>query len=317
MSRILVTGALGQIGSELTAMLRAQHGVDAVVASDLREPTAGPALDGPFALLDVTDDKRLDEIVVEHDVGHIVHLAALLSATGERNPSLAWKINVGGLFGVLEVARARGCAVFTPSSIAAFGPGTPRDGTPQDTVQRPNTMYGVTKVTGELLCDYYWHRYGVDTRGVRFPGLISYKTPPGGGTTDYAVEIFEHAVRDGSYTCFLSGDTRLDMMYMPDALAGVAQLMAADAANLKHRNAFNISAMSFTPDELGAEIRRHIPSFELRFDVDPVRQRIADSWPDRLDDSAAREEWGWDPKYDLPAMVADMIEKTEAKLRAR
>lgn len=317
MSRILVTGALGQIGTELTAVLRATHGVDAVVATDLREPTEGPATDGTFAQLDATDAARLATLVREYDVGHIVHLAALLSATGEQRPALAWRINVGGLFGVLEVAREHGCAVFTPSSIAAFGPGTPRDGTPQDTVQRPTTMYGVTKVTGELLCDYYFHRYGVDTRGVRFPGLISYAAPPGGGTTDYAVEIFEHALRDGQYDCFLRGDTRMDMMYMPDALAGVVQLMGADPAGLVHRNAFNITAMSFTPDELAAEIRTHLPNFDMRYAIDPVRQGIADSWPDRMDDSAAREEWGWNPRYDLPSMVAEMLEKVDAKLRAR
>jgi nucleoside-diphosphate-sugar epimerase len=287
-----------------------------VVASDVRLPEPGPMADGPFALLDVTDGARLAEVVRDHGIDHIVHLAALLSATGERNPQLAWKINVGGLFEVLEVARTHGCAVFTPSSIAAFGPGTPPVDTPQDTVQRPNTMYGISKVTGELLCDYYHARYGVDTRGVRFPGLISYTAPPGGGTTDYAVEIFEHAVKHGTYACFLGPDTRLDMMYMPDALDAIVRLMNADPARLKHRNAFNITAMSFTPEELAAEIRKHLPGFTLTYHIDPMKQAIANSWPDRMDDSAARAEWDFAPKYDLAGMVADMLEKTEAKVRA-
>lgn len=313
MSRILVTGALGQIGTELTARLRDRHGTDAVLATDIRQPPGTEA--GPSAILDVTDGARLDGLVREHRADWIVHLAALLSATGEKNPQLAWRINAGGLVEVLEVARRHGCGVFTPSSIAAFGPGTPPDPTPQDTIQRPNTIYGVTKVAGELLCDYYFTRYGVDTRGVRFPGLISYAAPPGGGTTDYAVEIFAHALRDGRYTCFLRPDTRLDMMYMPDALDGVLALMEADPARLVHRNAFNITAMSFTPAELADAIRVHLPDFELRIDVDPIRQAIADSWPDRMDDTAARTEWGWNPRYDLPSMVADMLEKTEARLQ--
>lgn len=315
MSRILVTGALGQIGTELTARLRTQYGSSSVLATDVREPS-GPT-PGPFEVLDVTDGARLAELVRSHDIDHIVHLAALLSATGEKKPQLAWKINVDGLFQVLEVAREAGAAVFTPSSIAAFGPGTPRVQTPQVTVQRPSTIYGISKVTGELLCDYYYERFGVDTRGVRFPGLISYAAPPGGGTTDYAVDIFEHALREGRFSCFLAPDTRLDMMYMPDALDAVVQLIEADPARLIHRNAFNVSAMSFTPAELAAEIRKHLPGFEIRYDVEPVRQRIAESWPDCMDDSAAREQWDWSPRYDLPRMVADMLEKTEAKLKGQ
>lgn len=314
MTRLLVTGALGQIGTELTQMLRRRHGTAAVIASDIRQPTDHPLADGPFETLDVTDHAAVARVVADHDIDTIVHLAALLSATGEARPQLAWQINVGGLFGVLEVAREAGCSVFTPSSIAAFGPGTPAVETPQDTVQRPTTIYGISKVTGELLCDYYHLRYGVDTRGVRFPGLISYAAPPGGGTTDYAVDIFQHALRDGRFTCFLSEDTRLDMMYMPDALEAVAKLMDADPSRLVHRNAFNITAMSFTPAELAAEIRAHLPHFELTCEPDPVRQAIADSWPDKMDDTAARTEWDWAPRYDLPAMVADMLEKTEARL---
>ncbi|MFK7930112.1 MAG: L-threonine 3-dehydrogenase [Myxococcota bacterium] len=314
MARILVTGALGQIGTELTQLLRKKHGTSAVVASDVRAAVEGPLSDGPFETLDVTDRASLERIVTEHKIDQIVHLAALLSATGEARPQLAWAVNVGGLLDVLEVAREHGCGVFTPSSIAAFGPSTPRVDTPQDTVQRPNTMYGISKVTGELLCDYYFERYGVDTRGVRFPGLISYAAPPGGGTTDYAVDIFEHALRNGTFSCFLKEDTRLDMMYMPDALQAVIQLMDADPTTLRHRNAFNISAMSFTPTELAAEIRKHLPHFTLVCEPEPTRQRIADSWPDSMDDRAARREWGWEPQYDLSAMVSDMLEKTAVKL---
>jgi nucleoside-diphosphate-sugar epimerase len=216
---------------------------------------------------------------------------------------------------VLEVARENRCAVFFPSSIGAFGPTTPLDHTPQDTVQRPTTMYGVTKVAGELLCDYYFHRFGVDTRGVRFPGLISHGAPPGGGTTDYAVEIFYEAIRHRQYTCFLGPDTRLDMMYMPDAKKAAIEVMEVDPSRLAHRNAFNVTAMNFTPEELAAEIRKHIPEFKIDYQVDPIRQAIADSWPRLLDDSAARAEWGWDPEFDLPAMVGDMLANLDRKLR--
>lgn len=316
MQRILVTGALGQIGSELVPALRQRYGSDNVVASDIRMHPASAAGDGPFEYLDTTKRERIAEVVRKHRIDTIYHLAALLSATAEEKPQVAWDINMGSLYRVLEVARQDGCAVFFPSSIGAFGPGTPPDQTPQDTVQRPTTMYGVTKVAGELLCDYYFHRFGVDTRGVRFPGLISYVAPPGGGTTDYAVEIFYEAIRHGSYTCFLAPETRLDMMYMPDALEAAIGVMEADPARLVHRNAFNVTAMSFTPEELAAEIRRHLPGFEMTYHVDPVRQRIADSWPNSMDDGAARQEWGWAPRYDLPAMVQDMLAKLRAKLAA-
>lgn len=311
--RILVTGALGQIGSELVDALRERYGEDAVVASDIRMPPRGD--DGPFEFVDCTNLRSLNEVIRRYDVGTIYHLAALLSATAEGKPQVAWDVNMGGLYRVLEVARESRCAVFFPSSIGAFGPGTPRVETPQDTVQRPTTMYGVTKVAGELLCDYYHHRFGVDTRGVRFPGLISWGAPPGGGTTDYAVEIFYDAIRHQRYTCFLEPDTRLDMMYMPDAVKAVIGVMEADPARLVHRNSFNVTAMNFTPEELAAELRRHIPEFSIDYQVDPVRQAIADSWPQSLDDGAAREEWGWQPDYDLPAMVREMLTHLKKKLK--
>lgn len=252
--------------------------------------------------------------VKKHNVDQIVHLAAILSAVGEAKPTLAWNVNMGGLFNVLEVAREVGCAVFTPSSIAAFGPSTPKDKTPQDTLQRPTTMYGVTKVAGENLCDYYFLKYGVDTRGVRFPGLISYVALPGGGTTDYAVDIYYEALRNKKYASFIAEGTYMDMMYMPDALMAISTLLEANPDKLIHRNAFNITAMSFAPEHIAAEIEKHIPEFEMTYDVDPVRQAIADSWPNSLDDSAAREEWGWNPKYDLASMTTDMLEKLRVKL---
>lgn len=267
-----------------------------------------------FEIVNVTDGKQLAEVVRKHKVNTIIHLAAILSAVGEEKPALAWDVNMNGLYNVLEVAREENCAVFTPSSIAAFGDSTPKDNTPQDTIQRPNTMYGVTKVAGELLCDYYYHKFGVDTRGVRFPGLISYETLPGGGTTDYAVHIYYDALKNKKYTSFIAKGTKMDMMYMPDALDAITKLLEADPSKLIHRNAFNVTAMSFEPEEIAASIKKIIPEFELDYDVDPVRQAIADSWPNSLDDSAAREEWGWDPKYDLDAMTKDMLEKLKIKL---
>lgn len=308
MATILVTGALGQIGSELVPALRERYGAGHVIATDLKllPPGSATALQ-PYDHLDCTEAHQLHEAVRRYDVGTIYHLAALLSASAEAAPQLAWSVNMSGLYNVLEVARAYGCQVFFPSSIGAFGPSTPRDATPQVTVQRPTTIYGVTKVSGELLCDYYAHRFGTDTRGLRLPGLVSYVAAPGGGTTDYAVEMLYHAVRFGSYTCFLSADTRLDMMYMPDAIAAMMQLMQADASALHHRNAYNVSAMSVTPEEIAAAIRRHIPVFAVDYEVDPVRQAIADSWPRALDDSAARADWGFAPHFDLDAMTAEML----------
>ncbi len=314
MKRILVTGAAGQVGSDLVVALRDRYGDQNVLASDIREPH-GPLVDsGPFEIVDCTDRPTLDGAVRRFQADTIYHLAAILSAVGEADPHKAYQVNLDGLENVLEASRIRDCAVFIPSSIAAFGPTTPPDPTPQITIQRPTTIYGVTKVAGELLADYYFLRFGLDARGVRYPGLISWVTEPGGGTTDYAVEIFYEAIRNGSYTCFLKPDAQLDMMYMPDAIKASIEVMAADPSRLKNRNAFNIAAMQFTPEQLAAAIRKHIPDFVIDYDVDPLRQGIADSWPKRLDDTAAREEWDWQPDYDLDAMVEDMLENLRRKL---
>jgi nucleoside-diphosphate-sugar epimerase len=314
--RVLVTGAGGQIGSELVPALRRALGGSAVMATDLR-PLAGEVAEaGPSAVVDCLDAAAVAEAAAGHGADTVYHLAALLSATAERDPVRAWRINMDTLANVLEVARERRLALFVPSSVAAFGPTTPADPAPQDTLQRPTSIYGVTKVAGELLCDYYWHRWGVDARGLRYPGLVSYSAPPGGGTTDWAVAIFHDAVRDGRYTCFLAADTELDMMYMPDAVRAAIELMEADAGRLVHRNAFNVTAMGLTPERLSAAIRRHLPDFAMAYDVDPVRQRIAESWPRRMDDRAAREEWGWRPEYDLARMTADMLAHIAPRLAA-
>ena len=307
MNRILVTGAGGQIGSWLVPRLRSLYGTANVLATDVRPPEGEGGDDGPFQVLDATHARSVGQAVMRHEADTVFHLAAILSAVGERDPRLAWHVNMASLEAVLEVAREQGCAVFTPSSIGVFGPETPKDPTPQDTVMRPATMYGITKVAGELLCDYYHARYGVDTRGVRFPGLVSYGAPPGGGTTDWAVDIFYKAVEQGAYSCFLAPDAQLDMMYMPDAIEAIIGVMEADPARLKHRNAFNVTAMQLTPAMLASEIRKHLPDFEISYDVDPVRQSIADSWPDRIDDSAARCEWDWRPEFDVESMTADML----------
>jgi nucleoside-diphosphate-sugar epimerase len=317
MQRVLVTGAVGQIGSELTMALREKCGADNVVAGG-RKTKPSPELrnSGPFEVVDCTDPRPVEAVVKKYKIDTIYHLAALLSAVAEANPQLAWNVNINGLYNVLEVAREHKCAVFVPSSIGAFGLSTPQDGTPQDTIQRPNTMYGVTKVAGELLCDYYYKRFGVDTRGVRYPGIISNVTLPGGGTTDYAVEIFYEAIKTGKYTCFIKKGTKLDMMYMPDAIKAALDLMDADPKRLKHRNAFNVTAMSFDPEEIAAEVKKLVPGFTMDYKVDPIRQAIAESWPNYMDDSAAREEWGWRPAYDLPAVARDMIEVLSKKLAA-
>lgn len=315
MKRILITGALGQIGSELTPFLRKRYGNENVLASDIKPLPEGMInQNGPFEYINCLDAQGIHSAVKKYKIDTIFHLAAILSATGEKNPQLAWKVNINGLYNILEIARENKCAIFTPSSIAAFGPSTPKDNTPQETIQRPNTIYGLTKVAGELLCDYYHFKYNVDTRGVRFPGIISYVTLPGGGTTDYAVEIFYQALKCKKYTCFLDKNTYLDMMYIPDALKAAVNLMEANPYRLKHRNAYNVTAESFTPEELAQEIKKHIPDFEMKYDIDPMRQAIADSWPNQLDDSAAREDWGWSPDYDLRAMTKDMIEKLKIKL---
>jgi nucleoside-diphosphate-sugar epimerase len=314
MSKILVTGASGQIGSDLVAALRERHGADGVIASDLHAASPDDSGDAvPYERLDVLDAARLRGIVERYDVGEIHHLASLLSATGEERPELCWRVNVEGLRNVLELARERGLRVFWPSSIAAFGPATPRYDTPQSTVLDPTTMYGVTKVSGELLCRYHAERWGVDVRSVRFPGIVSHGAPPGGGTTDYAVGIFYGALQEGRYTCFVRPETRLPMMYMPDAVRSVLDLMDADAAEITVRTSYNLTAMSFSAEELAEEIRRRIPEFEVTYEPD-FRQRIADSWPAVIDDSQARADWGWRPEYDLPAMVDDMLRSLAEKL---
>lgn len=318
MKKILVTGSLGQIGSELVTYMRGIYGNDNVIATDLRRIDGCEAVEsGPFEILDVLDAKKMGEVAKKHNVDTIIHLAALLSAVAEAKPVLAWEINMGGLFNALEVARELKCSFFTPSSIGAFGPSTPKDNTPQDTIQRPETMYGVTKVSGELLCDYYYKKFGVDTRGVRFPGLISYVAPPGGGTTDYAVDIYYKALEDKKYTSYINKGTYMDMMYMPDALKAIVNLMEADSSKLIHRNAFNITAMSFEPEMIAAEIKKHIPEFEMSYSVDPIRQAIANSWPDSIDSTSAKEEWGFKANYDLASMTTDMLEKLKVKLNIK
>ena len=315
MKNVLIIGSTGQIGSELTMELRKRYDGDIVAGYISGAEPKGELLEsGPSALVDITNEQQIAETVSKYKIDTIYNLAALLSAVAEAKPQLAWKIGMGGLFNVLEVAREMKCAVFTPSSIGAFGKDTPKDKTPQDTLQRSNTtMYGVCKVTGELLSDYYYYRFGVDTRSVRFPGLISYVTLPGGGTTDYAVEIYYDAIRKGAFTCNVKAGTYMDMMYMPDALNAVVQLMEADPAKLKHRNSFNIAAMSFDPEQIAAEIRKHIPAFTMDYQIDPVKQAIADSWPNSMDDTCAREEWGWKPEYNLQNMTVDMLQKVKEK----
>lgn len=318
MGNILVTGGAGQIGTELIPYLRARFGPERVVATGHRKkPAAAILAAGPFLALDVRDRDALAGAVVRHDVETIYHLAGVLSAVGEANPQLAWDVNMNGLYNVLEVARGHGCAVFFPSSIAAFGPGSPLDDTPQVTVQRPQTIYGIAKLSGELLCDYYHHHYGVDARGIRYPGLISHQALPGGGTTDYAVEIFYAALRGEPYVCPLKADTALDMMFMEDALRAAVELMAAEPARLAHRNAYNLTAMSFTPEMLAAAIRARVADFVIEYRIDPVRQAIADSWPNRMDDRAARDEWGWRPAYDLAETVAVMLARLAERLGPR
>lgn len=314
MKNILIIGATGQIGSELTMLLRKNYSGN-VVAGYIpgAEPKGELKESGPSAIVDITNPQQIADAVSKYQVDTIYNLAALLSAVAENKPQLAWKIGLGGLFNTLEVAREKQCAVFTPSSIGSFGPGTPKDKTPQDTVQRPKTMYGVTKVSGELLSDYYFTRFGVDTRSVRFPGLISYVTPPGGGTTDYAVDIYYSAAKGEKFVCPIAEGTYMDMMYMPDALRAAVEIMEADPSKLVHRNSFNIASMSFEPNTIYQNIRKYLPEFEMQYQVDPLRQAIAESWPNSLDDTCAREEWSWKPEYDLDAMTQDML----AKLKER
>ncbi|NMD70498.1 L-threonine 3-dehydrogenase [Bacillus sp. DNRA2] len=307
MKKILITGALGQIGTELTAFLRHIYGNANVIATDINSTGTETTESGPFEILDVTNGMAMANIVKQYQVDTIIHLAALLSAKAEKNPLQAWNLNMGGLINALETARECKCQFFTPSSIGAFGPSTPKVQTPQDTFMRPTTMYGINKVSGELLSDYYFLKHGVDTRGLRFPGLISYKTAPGGGTTDYAVEIYYEALANGQYTCYLDKGTYLDMMYMPDALQAIVDLMEAAPTKLKYRNSYNVTAMSFDPEEIAAEIKKHIPGFILSYKIDPIRQAIAESWPNSLDASAAKAEWGFKANYSLSAMTEDML----------
>ena len=314
MKKILIVGSGGQIGTELVKKLRGIYGNENVVASDLRQLTGEIAENGPFERIDSTNMMQIIEVVKKYNIDTIYNLAAILSATAELNPMLGWNVGIGSLVNCLEVARVFGCAVFTPSSIGAFGPNTPKDMTPQDTIQRPNTIYGVTKVTGELLSDYYFTRFGVDTRSVRFPGLISNLTLPGGGTTDYAVEIYYSAVKGEKFICPLEKGTFMDMMYMPDALDAMVNIMEADPSKLIHRNSFNVTAMSFDPEILYNTIKKYIPTFEMEYQPEPIKQAIANSWPNSLDDSCARNEWGWNPKYDLDKMSVDMIETLRKKM---
>lgn len=316
MKNVLIIGSTGQIGSELTMKLRHLYPEGKIVAGYIPgyEPEGELLESGPAEEVNVTNPRQISDAVKKYHVDTIYNLAALLSATAEKYPLKAWDIQMNGLINVLEVSREKHCAVFTPSSIGSFGPDTPRDNTPQDTIQRPTSMYGVTKVATELLSDYYFHKYGVDTRSVRFPGLISYKTLPGGGTTDYAVEIYYAAVKGEEFVCPLAQGTYMDMMYMPDAIKAAVNLMEADPRYLVHRNAFNIASMSFDPEEVYEAIRKHYPNFKMRYEVDPVRQAIADSWPNKMDDVCARKEWGWSPSYNLETMTRDMLKHLQEKL---
>ncbi len=317
MKNILVIGSTGQIGSELTRELRRRYGSSHVVAGYIQgaEPHGELLEGGPSAMADVTDGTMIAEVVKKYHVDAIYNLAALLSVVAESKPRLAWRIGIDGLWNVLEVARQEQCAVFTPSSIGSFGLSTPHLRTPQDTIQRPQTIYGVSKVTTELLSDYFQKKYGTDTRSVRFPGIISYVTPPGGGTTDYAVDIFYSAVRGEKFVCPIKAGTMMDMMYMPDALKAAITIMEADPSRLVHHNAFNVTAMSFDPETIYGEIRKHRPDFQMEYQIDPLKQSIAESWPDKMDDTCARREWGWSPDYDLRRMTMDMLKHLEEKLR--
>ncbi|MBU4189472.1 MAG: L-threonine 3-dehydrogenase [Candidatus Thermoplasmatota archaeon] len=313
MKKILVTGAVGQIGSEITMELRRRYGNDNVVAAGhKKKPSMTLQNSGPFEFIDVTKKEELEKIVEKYRIDTVYHMAAILSAVGEEKPNLAWNVNMNGLYNILEISREHSIRVFCPSSIAVFGPETPRENTPQETILRPRTMYGVTKVAGEMLCDYYFRKFGVDVRGIRYPGIISSETLPGGGTTDYAVDIFYEAVKNKRYTCFVKKETVLPMMYMPDCIKATIYLMNAPLSSLKHHSDFNITAMSFSAGELAEEIKKYIPDFVCEYKPD-FRQNIAESWPMSIDDSAARKEWGWKPDYDLATMTTDMLKKLKKR----
>ncbi|MFV0291448.1 MAG: NAD-dependent epimerase/dehydratase family protein [Mangrovibacterium sp.] len=315
MKKILIVGSTGQIGSELSIKLRSIYGESNVICGYYQPPFPEGFFDwGPTVEIDATKKEQIADVVKKYQIDTIYNLAAILSATAEKNPKLGWDVGMDSLMNCLDVAREFNCAVFTPSSIGAFGPSTPKDNTPQDTVQRPTTVYGITKVVGELLSDYYHARWGVDTRSVRFPGIISNLTLPGGGTTDYAVDIFYHAVRGEKFICPLGENTFMDMMYMPDALNAMIDIMEADPSRLIHRNSFNVTAMSFNPEMIFNAIKKHYPNFEMCYEIDPLKQAIANSWPNSLDDSCARSEWGWKPKYDLEKMTHDMIQVLQKRL---
>jgi len=314
MKDILVTGATGQIGSELTMELRKIYGDSHVIAAGHKHPPSEELeSSGPFLFLDCCDVSHVKRIFYDHEIGQVYHLASILSAVAETNHLLAWKVNIDGLINILEACREFGASLFFPSSIGAFGPSTPLVDTPQVTIQRPATIYGITKSTGELLCDYYHNSFGTDTRGLRFPGLVSYKTSPGGGTTDYAVEVYLEALSHGYYECYLERNTRLDLMYMPDALRAAISLMEADPERLRYRNSYNITAMSVTPEEVGDSIMRRLPEFMMKYKIDPLRQSIAESWPDNMNDEAARQDWGWREEYSLTEMTDDMLNNISMK----
>jgi len=308
--KILVTGSVGQIGSELTMALRDKYGNDNVVACGRKTKPSEKLLNsGPFEFIDITDKEGVEKVIKKYEIDTIYNMAAILSAAGEQNPLICWNVNINGLNNILEIAREHKIvSVFVPSSIAVFGPETPRKNTPQETILKPKTMYGITKVTGELLGDYYFKKFGLDVRGIRYPGIISSETLPGGGTTDYAVEIFYEAIKNRKYTCFLKKDTVLPMMYMPDCIKATIDLMEADISKLKHHCDFNLASMSFSAGELADEIKKYIPEFKCDYKPD-FRQAIADSWPQSIDDSAARKEWGWKASYNLSSMTKDMIDK--------
>ena len=314
MKKILIIGSTGQIGSELSVRLRSIYGKNNVICGYYTPPYPEGFFDaGPTVEINALHIEQIAAAVKKYKIDTIYNLVAILSATAEKFPKLGWDVGLGSLMNSLDVARDLGCAVFTPSSIGAFGPNTPKDNTPQDTIQRPSTVYGITKVLGELVSDYYYNRWKVDTRSVRFPGIISSVTLPGGGTTDYAVEIFYKAVKGEAFQCPVKPGTFMDMMYMPDALDAAINLMEADPAKLVHRNSFNVTSMSFDPEMLYKGIKKHYPDFELTYEIDPLKQDIADSWPNSLDDSCAREEWGWAPHYDLDRTIEDMLNKLKVK----